>query len=184
MRSIKTALRISLPVKINCVPMQPYSIADWISLAALAKNHPLDVRFIEMMPIGLGRKFITVKNEFVLGQLSAVYGEPLPSVCRHGNGPARYFDFQGFKGSIGLISAVTNEFCGECNRVRLTSDGKLTLCLCNQENLDLKEMLRSGLNQADLAEKMASAIFRKPHRHNLGNRDDTVAEKNMAQIGG
>ena len=184
MRSIEAALGIGLPVKINCVPMQPYNIADWISLAALAKNHPLDVRFIEMMPIGLGRNFTTVKNEFVLGQLAAVYGEPLPSFCKHGNGPARYYDFKGFRGSIGLISALTNEFCGECNRVRLTSDGKLTLCLCNQENLDLKKMLRSGVSQADLAEKMGSAIFRKPHRHNFGHPDEMLAEKNMAQIGG
>lgn len=185
MHSIDLALQMGLATKINCVPIQSYNDTDLTALAGLAKNYPMDVRFIEMMPIGLGRQFATVKNEFVLQQLAAAYGEPIPSSCIHGNGPASYYNFPDFKGSIGLISAVTNKFCGECNRVRLTSDGKLMLCLCNQKNLDLKKLLRDGISQAELETKMESFILRKPYQHNLGHSDyEITEEKNMFQIGG
>jgi len=182
--SIGLAQRMGLPVKINCVPMRPYNLDDLAALAGFAKDSPVCVRFIEMMPIGLGRQFETVRNDLVLRRLADVYGEPLPSVRTMGNGPARYYEFPGFAGSIGLISALTDEFCGGCNRVRLTSEGKLMPCLCSKKAYDMKKIIRSGGSQTDLERGLASFILCKPDRHHLDGPETATEDKNMAQIGG
>jgi cyclic pyranopterin phosphate synthase len=183
--AVDLAVRMGLPAKINCVPMKNHNLGDLTGLAGLAKERPLSVRFIEMMPIGLGRNFETVGSEFVLRRIAAAFGEPVASARAVGNGPALYYEFPGFKGSVGFISAMTGEFCGACNRVRLTSDGRLMPCLCNQKSLDLKSDLRNGLPQTELSGKMASFIAAKPRRHNLSEpKGNGAEEKHMVQIGG
>lgn len=185
MQAIELALKIGLQTKVNCVPIFSYNDVDLTAMAKLAKKYPIDVRFIELMPIGLGKEFLPLKNGDVLHQLIREYGQPRPSSFVHGNGPASYYDFPDFKGSIGLISANTGEFCGACNRVRLTSDGKLKMCLCNQTNLDIKSLLRGGISETELMETMKSAIACKPKRHHLSDPNDSTTEnKNMVQIGG
>ncbi len=179
--SIDLAARMGLPVKINCVPMRSHNLGDLVGLAAMAKERPISVRFIEMMPIGLGRNFDTIGTDFVLRRLAAEFGTPAPSGRVYGNGPARYYDFPDFLGNVGFISAMTDSFCGGCNRVRLSSDGMLIPCLCSKQVFDLKTDLRNGLAGAELAVKLASYIARKPQRHHLRDRAE---EKNMVQIGG
>lgn len=183
--SVEYALQLGIKTKINCVPLQPYDYADLTELAGFAKEYPIDVRFIELMPIGLGLKYEPVKSEFVLGQLTREYGEPKVSPILHGNGPARYYDFPGFKGSIGFISPLSNIFCENCNRIRLTASGTLKLCLCNNRSMELKPLLRGGISDEQLTEVIRNAIFDKPLEHHLGGPDDDTTEtKKMVQIGG
>ncbi len=183
MAGIDKALALGLKTKLNCVPMEGYNGGDWVRLAALAREKALDVRFIEMMPIGLGRDFKSVDNAEVLAALTQAFGEPIRSANGHGSGPAEYADFAGFKGSIGFISAMSHTFCGSCNRVRLTADGMLKACLCYEDGLNVKELLRADISDEALKDAMAAAITAKPLRHNFCDGTATEQRK-MVQIGG
>lgn len=184
MKGIKTALELGLNTKINCVPMQDYNADDWVSLASLAKDNALDVRFIEMMPIGMGKAFKSVNNAIVRERLNAVFGEPMLSGKRHGSGPAEYYDYPGFKGIIGFISAISHMFCATCNRVRLTADGMLKPCLCFSEGVDLKTLLRSGASEEELFKTIEDTIYRKPLCHNFCEDNGVSESRRMVQIGG
>ena len=184
MKGIRTALKLGLKTKINCVPMQDYNASDWVSLAALAKDNPLDVRFIEMMPIGLGQDYKFVDNADVFEALVLAFGEPEKSVKCHGSGPAEYWDFPGFKGSVGFISAMSHAFCGSCNRVRLTADGLLKPCLCYEDGLNVKELLRAEVSNEELQAAIAQTITSKPKCHNFCEDSGTSEKRKMVQIGG
>ena len=185
LKSIDRALDRGLFVKINCVPMRAYNMEDLTELAGLAKLRPLHIRFIEMMPIGAGKEYTGISNAQVLRQLAGRYGRPRPCSRILGNGPAKYYDFPEFMGSIGLISAMTNEFCGECNRVRLTADGKMMPCLCSRAAVDFKRLLRQGICAQELAGEMKALIACKPRRHHMCRVEERYPdEKNMIQIGG
>ena len=185
MAGIQTALKLGLRTKINCVPMEAYNGEDWASLAALAKDNALDVRFIEMMPIGLGQKYKSVNNTDVQRCLVQAFGEPEKSERTHGSGPAEYYDFPGFKGSVGFISAMSHAFCGNCNRIRLTADGVLKPCLCYRDGLNIKELLRAGASDKALKDAMEKAILSKPLRHNFCDENGGAPEtRKMVQIGG
>ena len=183
--AIKLSCKLGLKTKINCVPIQEINSAALSELAGLAKYYPVHVRFIELMPIGLGEKFTFIDNQHVLKVLVQQYGNPQQAVRGLGNGPARYYNFPGFQGSIGFISAVTEEFCDNCNRIRLTAEGRLKLCLHFNEGIDLKTLLREGISDEQLGETLQSAIFQKPRHHNFHCRTNGVVEtRKMVQIGG
>ncbi len=182
---IRLALRLGLKTKLNCVPMQTQQSSDRLNIAALARDNPLDVRFIEMMPIGLGRDFETVINDDIMQELANAFGQPIRSNVIHGSGPAVYYDFPGFRGSIGFISALSHSFCSSCNRIRLTADGELKPCLCYQDGLALKPLLRSGMSDDQLTGVMADVIAGKPKQHVLGEAASGEQEtRKMVQIGG
>jgi len=185
MEGIRTALRLGLKTKLNCVPMGPGDGDDWVRLAAMAKDTKLDVRFIEMMPIGLGRGFEAVDNADVLARLTQAFGEPVRSAGVHGSGPAEYYDFPGFAGSVGFISAISHAFCGNCNRVRLTADGILKPCLCFKDGMNLKTLIWTGVSDEALKDAIADEIMRKPQRHNFcGGGGGDAENRKMVQIGG
>ncbi len=184
MAGIDKALELGLKTKLNCVPMEGYNGGDWVRLAELARDNALDVRFIEMMPIGLGQDFESVDNREVLAALTQAFGEPARSARSHGSGPAEYYDFPEFRGSIGFISAVSRAFCGSCNRVRLTADGMLKPCLCYEDGTDLKELLRKKISDEGLKNAMAAVITAKPLRHNFGCTGGVSEQRKMVQIGG
>ena len=183
LEGIRLSLKLGLRTKINCVPLQGTDEEGLVRIAGLAKLYPLDVRFIELMPIGQGRSFSPMGNGRVLHLLSQAYGEPRLSDAAHGSGPAVYYDFPGFKGGIGLISPISGVFCQSCNRIRLTADSTLRPCLCYQQGIRLIPLLRSGISDEMLRETLKEAIFHKPLRHNFlcGGGDET---KKMVQIGG
>lgn len=131
-------------VKINCVPVLDTDKEDIIKIAGLAKNSRLSVRFIEMMPIGLGKNFSYYSEGDIIAILKEAYGPLEPVDTALGNGPAHYYSVSGFEGKIGFISAISHKFCNECNRVRLTSDGYLKTCLQYEHGTDLKEVLRGN----------------------------------------
>ena len=130
-----------LTVKVNCVPTEA-NRDQLVPLAALAKDRDLSVRFIEMMPIGLGRNLGRLTQEEVLAQLTDAFGAPLDCPPPPGAGPSTYRTFPGFTGRVGFISAVSHQFCHNCNRVRLTATGYLKTCLQYETGRDLKAARR------------------------------------------
>ena len=175
-----------LTVRINCVPMEDVPVEEYIRLAALAKEQNLDVRFIEMMPIGLGRKFAGVSGGKVCRLLAGAFGKPERCEGKFGNGPAVYVHFPGFKGKIGFIDAVSHQFCDKCNRVRLTSEGYLKPCLQYGTGADLRKLLRSGADDAVIRREMCRTIYEKPacHHFSAGVSGQTFETRDMSQIGG
>lgn len=183
--AIKLSCRLGLKTKINCVPIREINSSSLMDLAGMARAYPVHVRFIELMPIGLGAKFTPIENQYVLKMLAQQYGKPRRVFGGFGNGPARYYDFPGFQGSIGFISAITEAFCENCNRIRLTAEGKLKLCLHGEEETDLKALLREGVTDEKLQETLQELIFQKPRHHNFHDTaNGTTDGRKMVQIGG
>ena len=159
-------------------------------MALFARDHRVHVRFIEMMPIGMGKEFHGVSEE----ELLRILGEKLPRFSPYvgeplGNGPCHYYDVDGFSGKIGFISAVSHKFCGECNRIRLTSQGFLKTCLQYAAGRDLREVIRSGGSDEVLKAVILEALAEKPDGHAFGvglekQKDDKTEKLCMAQIGG
>lgn len=173
-----------IPLKINCVPMgiEGQNITD---MAMLAKKYPVHVRFIEMMPIGLGKQYEGQSEEAVLRELKLRFGECQNSENVPGNGPGHYYQFEGFCGKIGFISAVSHKFCDSCNRVRLTSGGFLKPCLQYETGTDLKKLLRQNESEACIRAAIEDTIRKKPHGHQFGKKQDGNSENRMMwQIGG
>lgn len=178
--SIMSSYQIHL--KINAV-LQHGQEDRWLALAELTRTQKLDVRFIEMMPIGYGCKYEPVPNAKVYQVLNKQYGKLEPDRTVHGNGPASYFKIPGCLGSIGMIGAVYDKFCSRCNRIRLTSTGQIKPCLCFEEGISLKEAVRNGKTD-EVKHLIASAIRAKPLEHTFGNRQMVTETREMAKIGG
>lgn len=190
LEGIRMTLETDIPLKINCVLQKGVNADEWRNLIRFSADHPVDVRFIEMMPIGFGRNYDTVYNEEILRQLRMAYPQLEADESVHGNGPAVYYKLPGAKGSIGFISAMHGKFCAYCNRIRLTCHGKLKPCLCYEDTVDLLKVLRkSGQGDGeDLREKLRDAIREgicmKPESHSFEKPDEVTEQKRMAEIGG
>ena len=192
-RGLRTAIQKGrMQIKINCVPVLGIEEQKLLEVAELAKNHNVHVRFIEMMPIGMGTQFAFVKEDALKHALEEAFGTFIPCGDVAGNGPCHYFAVPGFQGRIGFISAVSHKFCSECNRIRLTSEGFLKLCLYSGEGLDLRAMLRGGCSDEEIAEAVTKVIERKPKEHHFtedglhlpGIGPADADTRKMSQIGG
>lgn len=188
LKAIKKAANSSLKsVKVNALVAKHLN-EEWIcKLARLAEYDQINVRFIELMPIGLGKQFERISKEEVLEKLEEEFGVLKPYEECLGNGPAKYWEIEGFKGKIGFISAVSDCFCDACNRVRLTADGFLKLCLHSKAGVDLRALLRNGVSDQDLMLTISEAIKVKPEKHyfeEIVEKIDEQEDKMMAQIGG
>lgn len=171
-------------IKLNAVPIN-IDKNDILELSDIARQKNIKVRFIEIMPIGYGKEFEFFSNEKILEILEEKYGKSTKSNIRHGNGPARYVSFNNFKSEIGFISAISHNFCHDCNRIRITCDGKLKPCLNFDPVLDIKNLLDENLDLDEIKEKISKAIFEKPRKHQfhkieISNKDNRL----MSQIGG
>lgn len=193
LEGIDAALSYSnVKVKINCVPMKETKSEEYIRLAGLAKEKPVEVRFIEMMPVGLGKEFAGIDSEEMTEILEAAYGKAEKYTKKLGNGPASYIQFDGFCGRIGFISAVSHQFCDTCNRIRLTSGGLLKPCLQYGTAADLKKLLRNGAADDEIRAQMEKTIMNKPAHHcfaDIGNQTGEseggeLETKRMSEIGG
>lgn len=184
LRVVDDAVAAGLRVKLNAVPVRGMNEDGLVDLALMAKDRPIDVRFIELMPIGCGRALAPIASDEVLRRMEAAFGPLTRDDTVHGFGPAQYSRPAGFQGSIGIISPITHEFCDRCNRVRLTADGYLKLCLNHTAGLDLRAMLRGGAEDEALRCAIREAIAHKPDRH--GWYDPIVDRENrrMNAIGG
>lgn len=174
------------PVKINCVIMRGQNDDELGEFARLTRDRPVFVRFIEVMPVhenvGLQRETYVSASE-VLERISAI-GELRPVLGPTGNGPARYFAFPGAAGAIGVISPLSHDYCDRCNRVRLTADGRLRLCLFGDYAVDLRTPLRAGARTEELAELLRSSMLIKPARHHLRLGETASRMRAFSEIGG
>lgn len=195
LKAIDDAFAAGIRTKINVTVTEATREDEILSLVKLAGNRSLYVRFIEMMPIGCGKRFRTVDNEQILGVIRKAYPEIHPAEAtdldarlRCGYGPAVYYRIPGFAGSVGFISAVHHKFCADCNRLRLTSTGFLKYCLCYDDGEDLRKILRSGMTAEEQAERLAAAfrqaVINKPEGHCFDGEAVITETKTMSQIGG
>lgn len=185
---IRMAQQAGLRVKINCVLLKGVNDGEWEALAELTETLGVDVRFIELMPIGYGRAFVPVYNDMLLQRLHEKYPKLEKDECVHGNGPAIYYRIGGAGGSIGFISAMHGKFCSGCNRLRLTAPGKLKPCLCYADGIDLKRILRGSRGGRDVQAELLKAFFQaaddKPQMHRFEAADGVSEQGQMVQIGG
>ncbi len=181
------ALRVGLtPIKINMVAMRGINDDEIESCARLTLHLPLTVRYIEYMPAGNGEAWneedlLTIPQ--IKGRLETI-GPLVPVASSQWDGPAMRFRFEGAKGEIGLIGPVSNHFCAECNRLRLTPDGKIRTCLFSDEEIDLREILRKGGSDQDVKERLLAALRTKPERHLISTQQFKKCQRNMSAIGG
>lgn len=181
-RAVKNA---GLPVKLNAVNRKEL---DPIPLVRYAQEENLPLRFIEMMPVGYGKKYVGRSNEELRETLEAVCGKAecmtnREDLSRMGSGPAVYYQFSDLKVPVGFISAIHGKFCDTCNRVRLTAEGYLKLCLCYAEGEDLRRVLREG-EKENLRTIMEQTIFRKPAAHCFEHPAEMTETHEMVKIGG
>jgi cyclic pyranopterin phosphate synthase len=179
------ALEAGLRVKVNCVPIRGVNEEEIIPISRLAETHPADVRYIERMPAGEGGCHQGISGAEIMERLSAHYPDLRPVAPAHGFGPARYYQSGRLKGGIGFIDALSNHFCCGCNRLRLTSEGFLKLCLYHEDGLDLRRMLRGGAKDSKIEKAMERAAYHKPKRHAFGEKTDVDKGIGaMSRIGG
>lgn len=185
-RGIKEAIKVGIKIKINSVPIKNFNFDEIANIAAISKDKNIDVRFIEMMPIGLGESFKGISSREILDILERKYGKFHELKGDNGNGPALYYKNEQFKGHIGFISAVSSEFCEKCNRIRITADGFLKPCLCYGTGIDLKSLIKNGINEKELIDAIRKGILSKPEKHefNKEKKSSNIEIKKMSQIGG
>ena len=184
--SIDKAYDLGIRVKINCLAIRDFNLRELVEIASFAKDREIDVRFIELMPIGFGKKYTQIDNDEILSILESRFGTFEIVTEKRGNGPAKYYRNQNMKGCIGFISAISHEFCESCNRIRLTSSGFLKLCLHYNKGIDLKGPIRNGISDEDLKNLIHDTIWNKPISHKFGHasEEQDIELKNMVQIGG
>ena len=204
---INAAKEAQIPVKINTVL---YQHLDWKSILDYTNRVQIPVRFIEMMPIGYGAAYTGGSNEELFRQIEECYGNASEAgtvrsregekysadirdlLCmqekqqsgKHGAGPAAYYRFPGLNMDVGFISAMHHKFCRSCNRIRLTSEGYLKLCLCYEKGVDLRAVLRDPGRKQTLQEVMKEAIFEKPAEHCFEQVSEMTEHNAMVRIGG
>lgn len=183
LEGLDTMSRFPVPLKTNTVLLPWENGEDWKGLALLAKNRRIDVRFIEKMPLGKDKETEGVSNILLLEEMQASFGKAEPDGRSHGNGPAVYYRFPGFQGSVGFISAIHDNFCAGCNRLRMTAEGKVKPCLCYEDNFSLKEAVRAG-NREEIRELLRSAVEKKPQRHCFAHTEQITEQRDMWKIGG
>ena len=180
---IKKAFAVGFnPVKINVVVMRGVN-DDLQPFVEMTREYPVYVRFIEYMPVsnGLENKFFVPGAE--VRERLQKFGKLESATPPPGAGPTtRYYRYPGAKGAIGQISAMSEHFCPECSRLRLTADGKIRLCLFSEEEIDVKPGLRPVFNKDKIEEIIKLAVSRKPERYDLTGRDNNG--RTMSQIGG
>jgi len=184
---IDAALAAGLgPLKINCVVMRGQNDDEVADFAAFTRERAVFVRFIEVMPVienaALQREAYIPASD-VLDRIAAG-GDLQPVAGPGGNGPARYYAYAGAPGAIGIISPLSHDYCETCNRVRLSADGQLKLCLFGEGGIDLRTPLRRGASADELGAIFTSAMAIKPERHHLDLGKPASAMRALSEIGG
>ena len=181
--AIERCAALGLRTKVNSVLL--YNNTDQIiSLAALSRDLPVDMRFIELMPIGNGQDLGGPDCNKIIPQLTDVYPDLHFVDEKRGNGPAAYYKSSQLKGRIGFIAANSHQFCDQCNRIRLTSTGLLKTCLCYDSAVNLGTMLRNGLSDTDLQKILSEEVLKKPSAHCFSSIEQITEHKEMSRIGG
>lgn len=186
-RGIEAAERVGLvPIKLNSVVVRGVNDSTITAMARLTVDHPWQVRFIELMPLGEMADFAQTAVVDEAEMRARIAEEYMPlELVNDGqlDGEARLFRFPGAQGTVGFISSVTQPFCAQCNRVRLMADGVLRLCLLQEGEVDLLTPLRAGASDDDLKQMICGSLWHKPWGHRL-DEDIIPLGRGMSQIGG
>ena len=182
--SIDKALELGLKVKINTVIVDDINKDEIIDFVKLTKDKNIDIRFIELMPIGAAKKYKGISNEEILNIIKNNFKNIQVENKSKRSGPANYIRVDNYKGKIGFISPISNCFCEDCNRIRLTSTGFLKKCLPYNYGIDLKQHIRSNISNKDLKELSYLNIYDKPQNHLFMKDCDDKENKYMNQFGG
>ena len=185
LRAIDLAAASGIRTKVNFVAQKDFNEDEIFAFAELAREKAVDIRFIELMPVGAGDSEAGISNKVILSRLTERWPDLTPDKSVHGNGPAIYYRRPGVPGGIGLISAIHGVFCSSCNRIRLTSQGQIKPCLCYEDGTDLRPYL--GKSDAELREALRTAILNKPEAHCFSDMKavrGSIEQRLMSQIGG
>ena len=177
-----------MPIKLNAVVTAGFNEDDVVDLARLTIERDWHVRFIELMPLGGGECATLSIKRYVSNietrrRIEAALGPMTEIESRNPSDEARNYGLPGARGVVGFISPVSEPYCGTCNRMRLTADGKFHLCLLNDDELDVRKALRSGAATTQIGEILVRAVELKPTGHHLLAGRSTQ-DRSMYQIGG
>jgi len=187
LKGIETAIENGLtPLKVNTVLIKGFNENEIEDFIKLSENFGIEVRFIELMPVG--GKFFSKENfipiSYIKEKIENFFGKLIPTKSKK-NGPAQSFYIERTKAKIGFIPSVSEHFCSSCNRLRLTSDGKLRLCLMNDKEIDLKKIIRSpSYRRNALRRVVAEAILEKTGINGVEALEKLGCERKMFTIGG
>ncbi|HEX8977425.1 MAG TPA: GTP 3',8-cyclase MoaA [Solirubrobacteraceae bacterium] len=173
------------PIKVNAVAIRGFTEEEVLPFADLARRTPYEIRFIEFMPLDADRAWSAdqvLTGAEIRAAIEAVH--PLEPEPREPSATARVYRFADGRGRIGFINPVSEPFCGDCNRVRLTADGRLRTCLFSLNETDLREPLRAGAGDDELAAIIRDAVWRKELKHHVGERGFIQPARSMSAIGG
>ncbi len=174
------------PVKVNAVIIRGINDHEIEALAEFARTHNLSFRFIEFMPLDSARawlKEMVVSGREVLSRLQARF-DLRPAAAENPSATAKRWVFADGRGEIGIIAPVSEPFCGHCNRIRLTADGKIRTCLFSVAEHDLRSMLRDGGSDEEIAGWLKEVVWQKEARHHIGESDFVAPSRSMSCIGG
>ncbi|HET6505778.1 MAG TPA: GTP 3',8-cyclase MoaA [Baekduia sp.] len=173
------------PIKVNAVAIRGFTETELIPFAEFARAHPYEVRFIEYMPLDGDRSWDMTQvltGEEIRAAIHAVH--PLAPAERAPHATARVHPFADGRGAIGFINPVSEPFCGDCDRIRLTADGRLRTCLFSLNETDLRTPLRAGATDDDLEQVIRDAVWRKELKHRVNEPGFIQPERTMSAIGG
>jgi len=173
------------PIKVNVVALRDFTEDEVVRFAEFARTRPFVVRFIEFMPLDADRTWTADKvlpNAEIRDLIHAVH--PLEEVGRARHGTSRRWRFADGQGEIGFISPVSEPFCGDCNRIRLTAEGMLRTCLFSLHETDLREPLRARATDSELEAIVRDAVWQKELKHHIGDEGFRQPERSMSRIGG
>lgn len=182
LNAIDKCLNLGIKVKLNVVIIKGLNDDEIIDLINLTKEKDIDVRFIELMPIGEGNKFTGISNEEIKDLIKNYEYKSLKQDKK--DGPANYIKLKGAKGKIGFISALSNCFCENCNRIRITSDGMLKGCLNWKGGVNLKREIEKGISEEKIKDIIKDSIYNKPEKYLFKKEDKNKEIRFMNQIGG
>jgi len=173
------------PIKVNAVAMRGFTEDEVLPFAHFAREHPYEVRFIEFMPLDADHAW-TPDSVLSGEEIRAIIEQhwALEPVEREAHATARVYRFADGRGSIGFINPVSEPFCGDCNRIRLTADGRLRTCLFSLNETDLRRPLRAGADDAELEQIVRDAVWRKELKHHVNEPGFVQPVRTMSAIGG
>jgi cyclic pyranopterin phosphate synthase len=173
------------PIKVNAVAMRGFTEDEALRFAEFARSTAFQVRFIEFMPLDADHAWkpdSVLTGDELRAMIDAVH--PLEELPREPSATARVFRFKDGEGEIGFINPVSEPFCSDCNRVRLTAEGKLRTCLFSLHETDLREPLRAGASDDELETIVRDAVWRKELKHHVGEKGFRQPARSMSAIGG
>ena len=184
MNAIDKAIELGIKVKLNTVIVDDINSDEVMDFVKLTLDKPIDVRFIELMPIGIGKVHKGLSNEKIRELIDQEFDNYEELLRDDKSGPAKYIKLKGAKGRVGFISAISNCFCEDCNRIRVTPEGFLKQCLHFKCGVDLRDKLRNNITDKELTQLIEKTIYNKPEKHLFMKKDKNEEIRLMNQIGG